>query len=181
MRTWLSRLAPVLAGIVIGALVMLVGLAQAGRLAPKDPQAVVALAQFVETGHRKVDILLERGDTAGAIAALEEMRTLQWPDRVRGGDIGIELRHDVYGRLVRLRLDNPDVAPIDGAAMLSLIDEGLGPEVVDVDPNPFTARLVAMRGEALEQVGRDDEALSAYESALDMNRTLLERELGDAP
>lgn len=179
-RGWLRRLAPVLAGMVIGALVMLVGLAQAGRLAPKDPQAIVALAQQVQTVHRKVDLQLQGGDVAGAIETLEDMRTLPWPERDVGGDLGMELRHDMYGRLVRLRLDHPDVSAVGMAALLDIVDEGLGASVGDVDPNPFTARLIALRGEALEGQGRDDEALTAYEQALDINRTLLERELGDA-
>ena len=44
--------------------------------------------------------------------------------------------------------------------------------------NPFTSRIVALRGEVLEKMQRDDDALTAYEEALDMNRTLLDRELG---
>lgn len=178
--SWFRRLAPILAGMVLGAFVMLVGLAQAGRLAPKDPQAIVALAQQVQTVHRKVDLQLQGGDVAGAMQTLEDMRTLPWPQRERGGDLGVELRHDVYGRLVRLRLDHPDVEKISGDALLELVDEGLGADADVVDPNPFTARLIALRGETLEQQGRDDDALTAYERALDMNRILLERELGDA-
>ncbi|MEM6995522.1 MAG: hypothetical protein AAF721_33740 [Myxococcota bacterium] len=177
---WALRLLPVAAGMVLGALVMLVGLAQAGRLAPKDPQAIVALAQQVQTVHRKVDLQLAGKDVAGAIETLEEMRTLPWPDRERGGDLGMELRHDVYGRLVRLRLDHPEVKSIDDVALLAIVDEGLGNNPDAVDPNPFTARLIALRGETLEAQGRDDDALTAYERALSINRTLLERELGDA-
>jgi len=180
-RGWVTRMLPVLAGMMLGGLLMLVGLAQAGRLAGKDPEAVVALAQQMQVLHRKVDLQLRAKDVAGAIEALEDARTLPWPDRERGGDLGMELRHDVYGRLVRLRLDHPDVAPIEPDALLALVDEGLGPEPDAVDPNPFTARLMALRGESLEGQGRDDEALTAYERALDINRTLLERELGDVP
>lgn len=178
-RGWIVRLLPVAAGMVLGALVMLVGLAQAGRLAPQDPQAIVALAQQVQTVHRKVDLLLQGNDVEAAIEALEDMRTLPWPNRERGGDLGMELRHDIYGRLARLRLDNPAVDTIDDAALLVLIDEGLGGDPAAVDPNPFTARLIALRGETFEAQGRDDDALTAYEQALDINRILLERELGD--
>ena len=49
-----------------------------------------------------------------------------------------------------------------------------GSEWDDLDPNPFTARLLAQRGETLERLGRDDDALLVYEQALDMNRDLLE-------
>lgn len=168
-------------GLVLGAGSMLVGLAQAGRLAPARPDALVVLAQTVEVEHRRIDLLLERGDEAGAIAALEALRRQSWPSREDGGDLAEQLRHDVYGRLVRLRLDFPDIDPVTDAALLAMIEEGLGPAYREVETNPFTARLVALRGEVLEERGRDDEALSAYEEALDMNRALLELELAEGP
>ena len=65
----LRRLLPVALGMMIGALAMLVGLAQAGRLAPSRPETVVALGQLLDAEHRRVDLLLERGDVAGAIEA----------------------------------------------------------------------------------------------------------------
>jgi hypothetical protein len=176
-RPWLS----LALGMVIGALAMLVGLAQAGRLTPKEPEVVVALGQLLDAEHRRVDLMLARGDVAGAIAALEALREQPWPDHETGGDVGVQLRHDVYGRLLRLRLDHPDVAPVEPAALLVLADEGLGPDALDVDTNPFTARLTALRGEVLERLDRDDDALGAYEAALEMNRVLLERELQESP
>ena len=63
--TWLS----LLAGVLLGALLMLVGLAQAGRLAPSRPEVLVALAQTLEVEHQRVDLLLAQKDIAGAIAA----------------------------------------------------------------------------------------------------------------
>lgn len=174
-------LLPLALGMLLGALAMLVGLAQAGRLAPKQPEVVVALGQLLDAEHRRVDLMLERGDVAGAIAALEALRKQPWPDHSAGGDVGVQLRHDVYGRLLRLRLDNPDVSPVEPAALLELADEGLGTEYRDVDTNPFTARLTALRGEVLERLDRDDDALGAYESALEMNRVLLDRELQETP
>jgi hypothetical protein len=176
-RGWL----PLALGMLIGALAMLVGLAQAGRLTPKKPEVVVALGQLLDVEHRRVDLLLERGDVAGAIEALEALRRQPWPDHETGGDVGVQLRHDVYGRLLRLRLDNPEVSPVEPAALLELADEGLGADARDVDTNPFTARLTALRGEVLERLDRDGDALGAYEAALEMNRVLLERELQESP
>ena len=176
-RTWL----PVALGMMLGALAMLVGLAQAGRLAPSRPDTVVALGQLLEAENRRIDLLLENEDYAGAIAALEELRKHEWPDRETGGDVSVQLRHDTYGRLLRLRLDHPDVDPVPGETLLTIADEGLGSAYAEVDTNPFTARLVALRGQVLEGLDRDDDALIAYEQALEMNRILLERELAEMP
>ena len=175
------RLLPVALGMVLGALAMLVGLAQAGRLAPSRPETVVALGQLLDAEHRRVELMLERDDVAGAIEALESLREQAWPNREQGGDLALQLRHDVYGRLLRLRLDHPKISPVSPAELLGLADEGLGPDYRDVDTNPFTARLTALRGEVLEQLDRDGDALTAYEEALEMNRVLLERELQEDP
>ncbi len=181
LRHRLRGLLPVALGMMLGAFAMLVGLAQAGRLAPSQPETVVALGQLLDAEHRRVDLMLEGDDIAGAIEALESLREQTWPDREEGGDLGLQLRHDIYGRLLRLRIDNPDVSPVDADALLEIADEGLGEEYRDVDTNPFTARLTALRGEVLEQLERDDDALTAYEEALEMNRILLERELSEDP
>jgi Fe-S-cluster formation regulator IscX/YfhJ len=162
---------------LIGAFAMLVGLAQADRLAPERPEAVVALAQLLDAEHKRVDLMLDADDVAGAIAALESLRTQRWPTREEGGDVAVELRHDAYGRLLRLRLDYPELDPQPAEELLQIADEGLGEDYADLEVNPFTARLTAMRGEVLELLDRDDDALTAYESALEMNRVLLEREL----
>lgn len=178
----LRGLLPVALGMVLGAGAMLVGLAQAGRLTASRPATVVALGQLVDAEHRRVDLMVDNGDIEGAIAALESLRENDWPDRETGGDLALELRHDIYGRLLHLRLEHPDVTPVSAAALLEIADEGLGPEYRDVDTNPFTARLAALRGQVLEQLERDDDALSAYEEALEMNSVLLSRELqGDEP
>lgn len=168
-------------GFVLGGASMLVGLAQAGRLAPARPDVLVALAQLVEVESRRVDLMIEREDIAGAIAALEALRQQKWPSRDDAGDLGEQLRHDVFGRLVRLRLDYPDVDPVSDDKLLAILDEGLGKDYRQVETNPFTARLVAMRGELLEGLGDDERALGAYEEALDMNRELLDRELAEGP
>ncbi len=168
-----------LLGIVIGGGSMLVGLAQAGRLAPERPEMLVALGQLLEAEHRRIDLLEKRGDWAGAIEALEALRDQAWPTLEEGGQAAVQLRHDVYGRLLRLRLDHPEVAPKSPDELLAIAREGLGPELDPIDANPFTARLIALEGEILEALGRDDDALRSYERALDINRVLLDAELGE--
>lgn len=171
-------LVQILAGALLGAALMFGGLALAGKLKPPgDAEALVALAQTVDASDRKVDLLLTRGDVDGAIATLELLRKTPWPSRDRGGDVAIQLRHDAYGRLLRLRLDHPQVDAKTSDQLLELADEGLGREWELLDPNPFTARLLALRGEVLERLGRDDQALLVYEQALDMNRDLLDEVL----
>ena len=169
-----------LAGVLLGALLMLVGLAQAGRLAPAQPQVLVALAQSLEVEHQRVDLLLAQKDVAGAIAALESLRKLAWPDRAVAGDAAELLRHDVYGRLLRLRLDHPKIDPRTPEQLTSLAQEGLGDDYKSLEVNAFTARLVALRGEIAELRGDDDAALGAYEEALTMNRGLLQQALAGA-
>ncbi|MCY0988471.1 hypothetical protein OV203_15170 [Nannocystis sp. ILAH1] len=176
-HTWIATLL----GAVVGAGVMLAGLAQAGRLAPAPrPEVLVTLAQTVDAEHRRVDVLLKQRDYAGAIAALEQMRTIAWPEPAVAGDAAAVLRHDVYGRLVRLRLDHPDVDPKTPDALAELVGEGLGADYKAIATNAFTARLVGLRGEIAEKQGRDGDALLAYEEALDMNRALLQQALAGA-
>lgn len=175
----LRSLGLIATGLILGSVMTLGGLALAGKLKPPgEPAALVALAQTVEATDKTVDIKLARGDVAGAVVALEQLRSQPWPNRERGGDAGVQIRHDAYGRLLRLRLDNPQVDVKTAEQLLEIADEGLGREWELLDPNPFTARLLALRGEVLQQLGRDDDALLDYERALDMNRDLLEEVMG---
>ena len=169
-----------LAGLLLGALLMFMGLAQAGRLAPARPDVLVALAQTLEVEHQRIDLLLAQKDVAGAITALEGLRKLEWPARAQAGDAGEQLRHDVYGRLLRLRLDHPKIDPRTSDQLQQIIDEGLGDDYKALETNAFTARVVALRGEIAELRGDDDAALTAYEEALTMNRGLLQQALAGA-
>ncbi len=163
-------------GMMLGAGGMFVGLAQADRIVPARPDVLVALGQRLEVEHRVVDLKVGKGDFAGAIESLETLRTGPWPSSEDASSVSVALRHDAYGRLVRLRLDHPEVDPQGEEKLLELVTEGLGEQ--DSEASPFTARLWALRGELYESQGRDDEALQAYEKALEINTLLLERELG---
>lgn len=164
-----------LTGMILGAALAVGGLALAGKLKPPgDHEALVALAQAVEATDMQVDLRLGRGDVGGAIKALEQLRNQPWPDRERGGDAAVQLRHDAYARLLRLRLDHPEVDAKTPTQLLEIADEGLGREWELLDPNPFTAHLLALRADVLKQLGRHDEALSGLQRALDMNSDLLE-------
>jgi hypothetical protein len=169
-----------LAGVLLGGLLMLVGLAQAGRLAPSRPEVLVALAQTLEVEHQHIDLLLKQKDIGGAIAALEALRKLEWPTRETAGETAEQLRHDVYGRLLRLRLDHPKQDPRTPEQLADLAKEGLGDDYKSLAINAFTARMVALRGEISELRGDDDAALGAYEEALTMNRGLLQQALAGA-
>ncbi len=180
MNHGLSRLGTLLVGGVLGATLAVVGLAQAGKLAADEPKVLVALGQKLEVEHRTVDLFVEEGNVASAVKTLESLRAGPWPDAGEGGEAAVQLRHDAYGRLLRLRLDHPEVDPKTPEQLIEIADEAMGDDP-EPDANPFTARIWALRGEILEEQGRDDEALDAYERAIGINQILLERELSEAP
>ena len=178
LPSWLT----LVLGVLLGATIMFVGLARAGRIAPPpQPEVLVSLAQTLEVEHRRVDLLVEQGKFAEAITVLDSLRSIEWPTRAVAGDEAVILRHDVYGRLLRLQLDHPEleVAKAD-AELLTIAEEARSEDAAGVRTNAFTARLVALRGELLQKQGRDDDALTAYESALEMNRALLQQALAGA-
>ena len=165
-------------GLALGSGMTALALQASGRLAPAAaPALLLTLGQTLEAEHARVDLLVARGEVGAAIAALEGLRATPWPSRADGGDAAVVLRHDVYGRLVRLRLDHPEVDPVGPAELLARCEEGLGADAGAVAGNAFTARLHALRGEVLAGMGRDDEALAAYERALEINRELLQQAL----
>lgn len=179
----MKRLTPPLAlalGLVLGIGATYGGLRLTDRLvrAPERPDLLLTLGQTLDAEHQRIDVLVDQGRIAEAIAALEALRALPWPGRDEGGETALILRHDVYGQLLRLRLDHPAIDPRGDAELLAIADEGLGGAMLH---NAFTARLIALRGEILVRLGRDDEALAAYEGALEINRGLLQRALARDP
>lgn len=148
---------------------------------PQDRDALVALAQLVETEHRRVDLLVKAGDRAGAIRALEQLADGAWPSQERAGEAAVWMRHDVVGRLVRLELDDTTGVPPDLETLLTRITRRLDDGGGELPPNAFTARLAGLQGELLERVDRDQAALASYEIALDMNRLLLDALIKETP
>ena len=68
-------LVTLLAGVLLGACLMFVGLARAGRLAPPPrPEVLVSLAQTLEVEHRRVDVQLGQraGDQEFLVRALDD-------------------------------------------------------------------------------------------------------------
>ncbi len=162
-------------GVIVGVVLATVSLTRADDLRPpKDPEVLVALAQSLEIEHARVDLLIDQGKIEEAITALDELRAQRWPDPELGGDASILLKHDCYGRLIRLRLDYPEIRPMAADAMLGAIDEALGADAQRLPNNIYTARLYGLRGEVLELLKRDDDALAEYEHALAMHKTLLD-------
>jgi hypothetical protein len=182
-RTYRGWLGGLVVGLALGLAVAVVGMAEAGKLRPpRDPELLVAVAQWVDAAERRADLLIARGDIAGATTTLEGAVEYDWPSRDDGGDASVLLRHDLVGRLVRLRLDHPEVKPLDEAAvsaLRALVDDELAVAGDELPANAFTARLHAIAGELAERTGDDDRALTAYERAMTMNRTLLDELVGE--
>lgn len=146
-----------------------------------DQDALVTLAQLVETEHRRVDLLVEQGRHTEAIAALDALVVGPWPATARTGEAGLWIRHDAVGRLVRLELDHGagDASRLE--RLRAQVSERLEDAGGGVVPNAFTARLAGLEGELHERLGEDDEALKSYGRALDMNKILLDALVKETP
>ena len=116
---------------------------------PQDRDALVALAQLVETEHRRVDLLVKAGDHAGAIRALEQLADGTWPSQARAGEAAVWMRHDVVGRLIRLELDQTEAVPTGFDALLARterrLDDDGAPDAFAVVPG-----VVDWNGHAVE-------------------------------
>ena len=89
-------------------------------------------------------------------------------------NIGAQLAKEIASKTNDIAGDGTTTATVLGQA---IVHEGLGEDYKELRTNPFTARLVAVRGELYEEQGDDGAALGAYEEALTMNRALLDQAL----
>lgn len=134
----------------------------------EDGAAWVAQARSASV---RADEALASGDMARAREALTPL-VEQAPPRAVSPDDARVVAQDAAWRLARLAL-----ADGDGAAALGWVDAGLSRgRRGDV----FVANLLAVRGQALEALGRDVEAARDYHAALVINEALLDEVLASA-
>ena len=125
------------------------------------PQAADRWAERMGTQHEEVDLLLDRGDHAGARRLLEAIvRDTPVKDASRR-----PLLQDAHYRLAQLALATGDPAGAERQA-----DEGLA---LGDHGDLFTANLMIVRGAARERSGRGAAATADYERALAINEGLL--------
>jgi tetratricopeptide (TPR) repeat protein len=121
----------------------------------------VAYAASVSAHHKRADLLLKKHDLAGATAEMRSLIETPPPADPRA----TELLLDGYGRLGELLLQGGK--PVEAVTALR---EGVGRAA---GPTAFLARLYVIMGDALGKLGRDDDALDAYQKAIDVNTELL--------
>lgn len=175
IRRWRGPLTAALCLLLVGAGGMAVH-------ASKRRTATVGIAQLVEVAEAQADVHERAGRPEEAARVLDDALRASWP-KSADPDVAIALRSALLGRWARLRLDDPNLSEDERNRVRDRLVAHLG-ETSEPHEDAFTARLLAILGEIYEAEGRDDEALSAYERALEINRTLLERLLeedGDAP
>ncbi|RMG98133.1 MAG: tetratricopeptide repeat protein [Deltaproteobacteria bacterium] len=164
---------------------MCLALVGAGGMAVQSSKrraATVGIAQLVEVAEAQADVHERAGRPDEAARVLDDALRAPWP-KTADRDVAIALRSALLGRWARLRLDDPNLSDDERNRVRDRIVAHLD-DASELHEDAFTARLLAILGEIYEAEGRDDEALAAYERALEINRTLLERLLeegGDAP
>lgn len=125
-----------------------------------------AWVQKVENAHAQADSARDPGARVRAQAALEDAyRAVPNSDQ----RTAIWVKQDLAARLGEASLDSNRY---DDA--LRWVDQGLS---LSDELNVARADLLRVRGEALEGLGRKDEAVSALHEALKVNQALMERAL----
>jgi len=118
----------------------------------------------------EADALAAAGDAGGAARVLESLLSRPPPQGVAAADARAVLQ-DAYGRLATLDLRA-------GAAQAALQHAEAGLSFGD-GRDVFGASLRALRGRALEGLGRDAEAAREYEAAQRLLEALLSEAIGD--
>lgn len=156
--------------LVIGAALALCGVAGCGSTEPRDERLeldATAWLERVERAHVTADL----DPAPQANAALREALALPVPSDVSAAHRRV-VHQDLLFRIARAELDAGQLE-----AALAAVDRGLA---LGQQPDVFAANLHIARGEALERLGRDAEAASAYYEALEINRKLLHHVLDAA-
>ena len=140
--------------------------------------ALVALFAFVacsdapswgeeaQAAQQRYEALVASGDLEGADAELAPVAEGRLSEMQ--GPLAMTIRKDAYYQRARLVLE---AAP---ERALALSDEGLA---LDAEGDIVSANLHAVRGQALEALGRGSEAAAAYHEALLINERLLDQVL----
>ena len=142
------------------ALLLLLPLAE-----PPAPDASLRDAAAAIAGlHRRADALAPT-DPKAAAADLAEGLKLALPP----GEAARTLRGDLFARIGELKLKAGDATGALQAARAGLGEEAGKPT------NALTALLRLREGEALEALGRDDEALDSYSQVIAVAKKVLEQ------
>ena len=115
--------------------------------------------------HRLADAAIEKGDVAEARARLETL----WQEQAAGALAEEDRR--VILQDVAYRLADLESAAGEHEQALGRCDAGLA---LGQHDDLFTANLWIERGRALEDLGRDAEAVKSYAQAMRINEQLLE-------
>lgn len=136
---------------------------------PYTDDGVVWVDETREASQR-ADVLLQRGDRAGARRELRAIVEMEKPESIATADRRIVVQDATF------RLAELDLA--DGRAQDAIrwADRGLATGRAE---DVFTANLLVVRGRAREALGNDREAADDFYRALRINEVLLRRALGD--
>jgi hypothetical protein len=154
------------------AIMLLCTLGFAVGCGPAQHEADVEAAQWVadvRSAHAAADGALRAGQAQAALARLDAALAAEVPVEVQP-EHRRAVHQDLLFRAAQVHLQAGRSGDARAAAERGL---GLG-RAVDL----FTANLLIARGQALEADGRDTEAAASYYEALEINRVLLGKALG---